>query len=275
MKISFESFKEQSSKIVNESLFTLIAGIRGAGKSTVLGTLGVHTLVIASILESHAVNSAKLYGGENVTGVLYDLDTTTNKQLKADKAFENFNAILDFLIASDDILNNYQAICVDSVSALDKTLLETSRILQEKNGFEQMKIIEQEHLRIIKKLKELHRKGLHIVVTMPILASFDDDGFYVTAKPEIRGITTTSNIAGNFDDILVVNKINNEYIFQMDLIIKKVGKEVSGNEKQLVFHPRISGLSKEDLVSVAGESLLLPADLSYIFKLKKAKLGVK
>lgn len=271
MKISFESFKKNALKYDDDKLFCLIAGVRGAGKSTVLGTLNVPTLLIASALESHAIEASKLFN-DNILPTLYDVDED-GKQMKPDVAMNNLNSILDFLIASDDIHENIQAIALDSISAIDKTLLETTRILTEKNGFERIKIVEQEHLKIIKKLKEIHRKGIHVLATMPILATYDDDGLYTSARPEITGITTTSNIAGNFNDVVVVGNTGTQYIFQMNLIIKKVGKEASGADKQIVFHPRITGLSKQDLVAAAGESLLLPADLDYVYKLKQAKKG--
>lgn len=270
-QLSFDYFKGQN-KVVNENkLFTLLTGIRGAGKSTVIGTLGVRTFLLATTLESHAVTASKIFGGNNIISTLFDTDED-NKQMKPDAALTNLHAILDFLINSPDLLNNIDCVALDSVSAVDKILIETSRILQEKNGFEQLKILEQEHLKIIRKLKELHRKGLHVIATMPILATFDENGFYATAKAEIRGVTTTSNIAGNFDDILVIAKPEKDYIFQMDLMIKKVGKDMTGLEKSVVFRPRITGLSEQDLLHISPD-LVLPADLSYIYQLKVAKQG--
>lgn len=268
--LSFDYFNNQQKNYIEPKLFALISGIRGAGKSTVIGTLKLKTLLITSVLESHAVSAARIYGNDNVISTFYDIDEN-NKQLKPDVALNNLHNILDFLIDSPDLLDNIQALSIDSVSAIDKTLMDTSKILLEKNGFESMRIMEQEHFKIIKKLKELHRKGLHILVTMPILSTFDDNGFYLTAKPEIRGVTTTSNIAGIFDDILVVGKIEGNYLFQMDLLITKAGKEVSGAEKSISFHPRISGLSKQDIFKISKESMLLPADLNFIYRLKQAK----
>lgn len=274
MIISIEHFKEKSKSGGEARLFCLIAGIRGSGKSTAIGTMQLPTLLIASALESHASMAAKVYGGENIITALYDVGDD-DKQLKPDKAIEKLHSILDYLISSKDIFDSIKVVALDSFSAVDKTLLETTRVLQEKNGFEAMKVMEQEHLRIIRKLKELHRRGMHILATMPIMASFDDDGFYVTAKPEIRGVTATSNIAGIFDEVLVVAKYNRQFVFQMDLLFKKVGKEVSGADKQIVFHPRINGLSEQELIGIAGEHLLLPADLNYIYGLKKSKFSTQ
>lgn len=274
VKISFDNFRTQSLSLKDTKLFALIAGIRGSGKSTILGTLEEPTLLIASTLEAHAVESATLFGQSNIIPTLYDVDENS-VQMKPDAALANLHAILDYLLNSDELTKNISAVAIDSVSAIDKTLLSCSRVLQESNAFTVMDIIENEHLKIIKKLKELHRKGLHILATMPILASFDEDGFYLSAKPELRGIRTTSNIAGSFSDILVVGRFGNEYAFQMDLLLRKVGKEVSGVEKQLVFHPRLAGLSRQDLLAVAGEQLLLPANLAYIYGLKKSKREAK
>jgi hypothetical protein len=273
MKISFENFRKNANNFEDDKLFCLLAGVRGSGKSTAIGSLKVPTLLIASSLESHAIEASKLFN-ENIIPTLYDVDEN-GKQLKPDAALNNLNNILDFLIDSNNLLNDIEAVALDSMSAIDKTLLETSRILSEKNGFEKMKIIEQEHLKIIKKLKEIHRKKIHVLATMPIMASYDEDGLYTSAKPEITGITTTSNIAGNFNDVLVVGYTENQYVFQMNLVIKKSGKEASGAEKQIIFHPRITGLSKQDLIAAVGDNLLLPADLDYVHKLKKAKKGVE
>jgi hypothetical protein len=270
--ISFDSFKKNAGSFNDDKLFCLLTGVRGAGKSTAIGTLNVPTFLIASALESHAIEAAKLLNS-NIIPTLYDVDDN-GKQLKPDAALINLNNILDFLISSDDLLKNVEAIALDSMSAVDKTLLETSRVLSEKNGFEKMKIVEQEHLKIIKKLKEIHRRKVHVLATMPIMAIYDENGLYASAKPELSGVTTTSNIAGNFNDVLVVGCMNGQYVFQMDLLIKKTGKEMSGADKQIVFHPRITGLSKQDLIAAAGEALLLPADLDYVYQLKKAKKGV-
>jgi hypothetical protein len=269
MKISFDKFKKK--QFSEEKLFCLVSGIRGAGKSTVIGTLGVPTLLIASSLESHAINAARVFGKDNIIPTLYDVDDN-EKQLRPDAALQNLHDILDFLISSEDLLDNIGAVVLDSISAVDKTLLETTRILQEKNGFESMKIMEQEHFRIIKKLKELHRRGLHVVATMPILGAFDEEGFYISAKPEIRGVTATSNIAGIFGEILVCAKIGDEHFFQMNLLIKKTGKEVSGDKKEIAFHPRITGLTDEDIVEIGGPNRVIPANLSYVYELKKVKL---
>lgn len=272
-KINIDTLKAQSASLKSTKLFALLAGIRGSGKSTVIGTLGVPTLLIASTLESHAIDASQLFGGDNIIPTLYDVEDETQVQLKSDAAISKLHSILDYFLSEESKISDIQAIALDSFSAVDKTLMTTARILQESNAFEVMKIMENEHLRIIKKLKELHRKGFHIIATMPILASFDDDGFYLSAKPELRGITTTSNIIGSFSEVLVVGRFGNDYAFQMDLLLKKAGKEVSGIDKIFVSHPRITGLSRQDLIEAGGEQLLLPADLSYVYQLKKSKRG--
>lgn len=266
--ISFEQFKSQP-KIENK-LFAIIAGIRGSGKSTVLGTLNVPTLIITSSFEAHGVEAARAIGRDNILSVLYDIEE--EKQLKADDALKNLHNILDFLINSEDILKNIQAVALDSVSAIDKTLLETTRIVTEKNNWTVIDLMEFEHLKILKKLKELHRKGLHVLTTMPILARFDEDGFYVSASPELRGTKTSAIISGSFYEILPITKYRGEYIFQMDLSIKKVSKDAQGNEKATIAHPRITGLLTQDLMQVSKD-LILPADLDYVYKLKQAKGG--
>lgn len=266
-QFSFESLK---AKQPSEKLFCLISGIRGSGKSTAIGTLKVPTLLICSSLESHAVNAAKVFGHDDIIFTMYDVDDD-EKQLKADDAISNLHAILDYLIIAPNLLENIQCVALDSISAVDKTLLETTRILQEKNGFECMKIMEQLHLRIIKKLKELHRRGVHILVTMPIMAAFDEDGYYLSAKPEIRGVTATSNIAGIFSEVLVAAKIRNTRVFQMNLLFKKSGSEVSGDKKEIAFHPRINGLSDEDISILSEGTFVLPSDLNYIYQSKLSK----
>lgn len=273
MKISFDKFK--SKKDEDEKLFCLLSGIRGSGKSTAIGTLGVKTLVIASGLESHAFTAAKLFGKENILKTLYDIDEDTNKQLKPDVAIQNLHDILDFLITSEDTQQNIEAIALDSFGAIDKTLLETTRVSQEKNNFEAMNILENEHFRIIRKLKELHRKGLHIIATMPISGKFDDEGFYLNGTPQIRGIRTTQNIMGVFPELLVCAFIRGEYVFQMNVLLKKVGKAVSGEDKEFPSYPRINGLSNDDVKEISGEDWLLPSNLSYIYELKKIKLQNK
>ncbi len=270
MKLSFENLRQASKQHEeNHKLFAIVMGIRGAGKSTVLGTLGVKTFLIASASESHAVTASKLYGGENIISSLYDVDET-GKQLKADLALANLHNLLDFLLTSEDLLENIECVALDSFSAIDKTLMETSQILQEKNTWAQMDMMEMQHLKIIKKLKELHRRGLHVVTTMPILGTFDENNLYVTAKQDMRGIRTPSTIISNFPEVLVICRPEREYCFQMDLTMKKTGKTVSGEDKVFITHPRITGLGLDDLLKVSPD-LLIPADLNYIYQLKQAK----
>lgn len=269
------TFEDLKTKSAPQKLFCLVSGIRGAGKSTVIGTLGVPTLLICSAMESHAVHAAKVFGEDNIKYYMYDVGED-DKQLKPDLAIANLHQVLDYLISTPNLSENIQCVALDSISAIDKTLIETSRILSEKNGFESMKIMEQEHFRIIKKLMELHRKGVHIIVTMPVMAAFDEEGYYISAKPEIRGVTTTSNIAGIFAEVLVTAKIASKHYFQMNLLFKKSGKDASsGDKKEISFHPRITGLSDEDISHVSNETFLIPADLSYIYKLKLAKENAK
>lgn len=269
MKISFENFKNN---FYEEKLFCILAGVRGAGKSTAIGTLNVPTLIIASSLESHAIEASRLFGGNNISSVLYDIDEN-NKQLKADAALNNLHEILDFLINSKDLSENFQCVALDSFSALDKTILEITKVLGEKNGFERPKIVEQEHFRVIRKLKELHRKNIHIIATIPFMATYNDDGLYASAKPEITGVTITSSICGVFTEVLPVGRYDGQHVFQMDVVLTKIGKDVNGGEKTVIIPARITGLSTQDLKLAAGDNLLLPADLDYVYKLKQAKKG--
>lgn len=272
MKISFENFKEQSKQYEENKLFCLLVGIRGSGKSTAIGSLKVPTLLIASSLESHSIEASQMHN-DNIIPTLYDVDKD-GKQLKPDVALSNLHSILDYLINTDELTTNIEAVAIDSFAAIDKTILELTKVVSEKNGFERPKIIQQEHLRIIRKLKEISRRGVHVIATIPIMASVDEEGLYTSAKPELTGADTTSIICGIFNEVLPVTKIGAEHVFQMDLLIKKSGKDATGGDKSIISYPRITGLSKHDLISAAGESLLLPADLDYVYKLKKAKKGV-
>ena len=262
-----------TNKKVDNKLFALILGIRGAGKSSVIGTLNTKTILISSSLESHGIQAAQaLASSESIYSILYDIDSTTNKQLKADEALINLHNILDFLLTSEDIKNQIGAIALDSFSAVDKTLLATTRIASETNNWAAGDIMEIEHLNIIRKLKELHRKGFHILATMPIISLYDENGFYTEARQDIRGVRTASTICGIFPEILPILRYENQHIFQMDLTIKKSSKDVKkGTERATISNPRITGLTYQDLSSIS-EDLVLPADLSYIYKLKKTKL---
>lgn len=269
MKFTFENLKSQSKQLFDNKLFALIVGIRGSGKSSVLGTLGMKTFLITSTLESHSLTAAKAMGGNNIIPFLYDVDDA-QKQLKPDAAIEKLHDILSFLLESPDVLTHVQAIALDSIGAIDKTLLETTRIITEKNNWAVIDIMETEHLRIIRKLKELHRKGLHILVTMPIIATFDEDGLYTTAAPEIRGIKTSSVISGVFPDILPITKYHGQFVFQMDMTMKKVSVDKQGKEKVFIAHPRINGVLQDEIKEASPE-LLLAADLSYINEFKQRK----
>ncbi len=272
MKISFESLKANASKLTEDKLFCLLVGIRGAGKSTAIGSLKVPTLLIASSLESHSIEAVQMFN-PNIIPTLYDVDEH-GKQLKPDLALNNLHSILDYLIETDELENNIEAVAIDSFSAIDKTILEISKVITEKNGFERPKVIQQEHLKVIRKLKEISRRNIHVIATLPIMAALDDEGLYANAKPELTGADTTSIICGIFNEVLPVTKIGHQYIFQMELVIKKTGKDSAGADKSIISYPRITGLSKQDLLAAAGENLLLPADLDYIVQLKKAKKGL-
>lgn len=271
-KISFDNFRAQSKQYEENKLFCLLVGIRGAGKSTAIGSLRVPTLLIASSLESHSIEATQMFN-EGIIPTLYDVDDE-GRQLKPDAALNNLHSILDYLISSPDLKVNIQAIALDSFSAIDKTILETTKILMEKNGFERPKLIQAEHLRVVRKLKEISRRGVHVITTIPIMATINENGLYVSAKPELQGGETTSILFGIFNEVLPVTKMGSEHVFQMDLTIKKSSKDANGVEKSTISFPRITGLNAQDLIAAAGEALLLPADLDYVYKLKKAKKGV-
>jgi hypothetical protein len=264
---SLSSIKQQEQNIDSSKLFALIAGVRGQGKSVNIGTLNVPTLLITSTMESHGVKSAKLFGGELITSVFYDLDDA-GKSLKPDSAITRLHTILDYLISLPDLLTHYTCIAIDSITSVDTTILATTRLTQA-NGFDAPKFSKHEHLRVLQKLKELHRRGVHIIVTMGIMATFTDGNLYRTAKPVLYGTTTTDTVTSLFDEVLVIVKQDTEYLYQMDLRIKKAGKEVSGDEKQIAFYPRIAGIADSQIVDMFGDGMLIPANLAYIYKLKQ------
>lgn len=182
--------------------------------------------------------------------------------------------LLDYLISEPNLKEKYQVIVIDSLSAVEEMICEQpfAILAAAKSPWDLFGILKAEHLKVIRKLKTLSRRGLHVIATMPIKATFDSNGLYMSAEAIIKGTINLSQLAGCFDEMLMIAVYDGLHYFQMDACLTKTAKSKNGEERTTPFYPRINGLNKDDIAHLTNNSNLLRCDLAYILELKQDRM---
>jgi hypothetical protein len=279
---NFDAAKKSAAKALKNPLLELIVlGSQGAGKSYCIGTLGVKTLYLYGLRESHGPKTASVQGKANVEPMCIDYGVWPGE--KDERAFTSDES-LEFLraILMDQAYiksQAYKAIAVDGLAVLE-AMVKGTQEWKEKcrttagkhNTYKETEATQEILGEVIGLLKACQRElGTHIVVTGVLdVKSTDAFGAIDEAAPRLGGYGLAESLNQHFGDIAVVGKMTRggetKYKFQFLTDLTKVSKDESGNQKKAMnFSPRLSGLDIQEPT--------MPADLSLLAKLKADRMG--
>lgn len=266
--IDFDSLlKEATKPVADETLFACICGPRGSGKSTLVSTTGLPTLLLSFNMESHGVTSARSLGA-TVANVFLDVDNEGN-QLSADAVITKLKEIL----IHPELPKKFGAVALDSLSVFDLYVNQHSTV-KSAQKYKEAEATETLYNDIIKLLRNLQAKKVHILCTLAVEAEIDKNtGESINVTPTLRGYNMVNKVLGAFSDIFLVGpvlvteedgsteKIN---VIQFGGKFTKAGKKMSGEARSLTFNPRLSGVPSQYM----PEEGYLPASLRKLIDFK-------
>ena len=272
MSINLEKAMARAKAGLKKSpLQAVVLGSSGAGKSSLLGTMGVKTLYLHATGEDHGPRAATALGGDNVVSICIDQDDD-GKELQADKVFELIKSICrnsDFIKA-----NKFSAIVLDGFAVLEhlakKTTAWKTKCLTsagKHNTYKESESTLDVITEVIDSLKNAQRElGVHIAVTCMLdVKGMANDGSITEAAPRLAGYGLAEGLIQQFGDVLVVGKVtkNNvsKYKLQFLTDLSKSSKDEQGDlKKAMNFSPRISG--------AINLPAFMDADLAAVIKFK-------
>lgn len=267
-----ESMADQSA-----ALEAIILGPGDAGKSTLIGTLGVKTLFLYTTRERHGSKSAKIYGGDNLLPVC--INRKDGKDLNAD---ESITYLMQILTDTETLKSaGIEAIAIDGLTELDFLVRDTAKwknlCLTDKgkhNNFAEGTATLQCLRPIIVALQELHRTlNMHYMITC--VTDVKEKGIYgeiLDATPKVQGYFVAESVIQMFNDRLLVGPMTRDdvtkYKLQFGAKVTKVSKDDKGGIKKINnFTPCIKGVSADELPAY------MDADLAKFYEFKKEKLS--
>jgi len=242
----------------------IVFGSSGSGKSSLIGTMGLDTLILHGTREHHSVANAqhrnRVWAVENevdapnITGVDY--------VVLDDKGSTNFNASyknLLSLLRDSTIADNFKAVVLDGWYELQGIVQNTDAWREycatDRGGHNKYKEGEAtQHLfnEVRNALLNLRRKGLHVVTTCTaVQVNNPEDPTDIQAKPALMGFNTAEMLTGGFADVLFITTIrtDNEYYHKLvfNATVGIESKDEKGKVKKVSFSnfkPRISGMGE-------------------------------
>lgn len=280
IKFDFKKAKEQARKAMkNPLLEAIILGPQGAGKSFLIGTLGVKTLYLYGTRESHGPKAANVKGDKLIEPMAIDYGIwpgeETARQWDADESWQFLTTVLSDLEYLKT--EKFAAIAVDGFKVIEDIVKGTTEWKEKcksakgvHNSFRETESSQEMIGRLVGQLKTAQRElGLHILATGIVdVKETDQYGAYVEAAPRLGGYGLAEAINQFFGDVLLVGKMTRagetKYKLQFLTDLTKVSKDEAGQQKKaLNFNPRVTGLEMPPYMD---------ADLKALADLKKEKL---
>lgn len=256
------------------SLFLLLLGPSGNGKSYMLGTFGCKTLYLYTQGETHGVTSSQTLGRENVIPVCIDRDG--ERELSGDEALSRLNAILDDIAGLKAA--GFKAIALDGIPELEEIIRQTTKFKVATtapsgahNGFAVSPITRTMLRDIIVKLKKVRRElGAHVCVTCTLtVKEYAEDGTIMDAKPQLIGYEVPASLGRQFDDVLIIGRMERagKIAYRVQLLasatVRALDQLTQSVKKTFDFSPRITG------VDILGMKDTIEPDLKTIIALKE------
>ena len=251
-------------KMEKKLINAIVLAPSGGGKSSLAGTFGVPTLYLYASSEGHGPEAASTFANCEVSPICIDSDRTPDEAL----------AFLMAILSDKEFLNQFGAIVLDSATALELLIRETTRFAAacttdkgKRNGFAEGPAA----LAIFNEILGLMREsGKHTLLTC-ILDVRDMDpetGEILDASPRLGTYSLAEGIVLQHSEVFVIGPLTKDdktaYRIQFAARMSKASKEATGKVKKMLnFSPRVTG------VKALPNSLA--ADLTALIKLKEGK----
>ena len=258
----------------NDSLFLLLLGASGNGKSYIQGTFGLKTLYLYTTGESHGVKSASSLGGGNLVNVALDRDG--DKELTPDETLARLFLILDDVESIKAA--GFGAISIDGASEIENVIRNSTRFKTNvKSPFDEGPVTLGVFRQIINRLKHLQRTlNIHVCLTCILnIKEMSEIGLITDSTPQLHGYQVATGLVQQFDDVLIIGRMQKgekvAYKLQLLASVTKTTADFKTKDikKTFNFSPRLTGL---DITSLGAT---LDADLSKIIALKQGKTNGK
>lgn len=283
MAFDFNAIIKAQTEIVSRGIPKLIclAGVRGSGKSSALGTLPKDKkgLLVQCASESHSYISARglataKYGSSShITP--FDLDSVNGQPIVGDAVIGRLLELLN----DEQLIKHYNVVMLDSLGAIDEHVAKTTEVMSA-DKFSQTKAIRSIYDRIFSGVRKYLAKGGMIIYTLP-LDTYNDENGVTVSTPRIRGTGAITAILGETPVIAIAacnveledDKIVRDYVLSFDGSISKskakiVSMSGSGKDMKIKAVPqmincncRITGLPADKIPSC------IPNDLEVLLKL--------
>ncbi len=261
-----KAIKESAEQSAKRELNAVILGSSGAGKSSLLGTAGVPTLLLYFQGESHGVKAAQA-STKDLTSICVDTESGTS--LGADAAYTRLLSILE---SPQDIKKlGVKFVAIDGLSEIEQLVRQTSKwklACQSANGKHNNYGEGSATIALIKPIvNALKATGLHHAMTLIMdVTELGPYGEILEAKPRLATYSVAESILQTFGDVICVGRMAKDdqvkYKLQFLTELTKVSKDERGTmKKSMNFSPRIEG--KRDLPPY------IDADLAKLIEFKK------
>lgn len=263
-KASLEAKKD----LANNSLFLILLGASGNGKSFIQGTFGVKTLYLYTTGESHGPRSASTTAGSNLVPVCIDRDG--DAELSPDDSIARLLSILDDVEGIKKA--GFGAISIDGASEIEALIRASAKFKANvKTSFDEGPATLAIFRQVINRLKVLQRTlGLHVCLTCILnIKELSETGVIMDATPQLNGYQVATGLVQQFDDVLMIGRMQKAekiaYKIQLLATASKTTADFKTKEikKTFNFSPRITG------IDIVAQGSTLDADLSKVIELKK------
>lgn len=262
-----QAIKDAQSDLVNKSLFLILLGQQGGGKSYAQGTYGGKTLYIYAQGESHGPRNAKTLGGTNIMPSC--IDRVDGVTLSPDESLKRLHDMLDDIEGIKKM--GIKAIALDGATEIEAIIRETKSFKEKTlKPFTDGPVELAAFREILNKLKKLQRElNVHVCVTCILeVKEVGEDGEILDSTPKLHGYQVAAGLVQQFDDVLVVGRMTKgekkAHRFQLLAGVSKTSTDFATKviKKTVNFTPRITGV---DILSLGAT---LDADLGKLAELK-------
>ncbi len=266
-----QAIKEAQTDLTNKSLFLLLLGQSGSGKSYAQGTYGLKTLYLYTQGENHGPASAATLGGANAVPVC--IDRVGGAVLSPEDSLARLDTILDDITSIKK--HGFQAIAIDGATEIEALIRGTAKfkVISAKNSFEEGPATLLVFRGILNKLKKLQREtGIHVCMTCALtVREYGEDNAIIDSTPQLVGFQVATGLVQQFGDVLVVGRMvkndKSAHRFQLMAGVNKTTKDFKTKEvtKTFNFSPRITG------TDITALPRTLDANLAGIIAIKEGK----
>lgn len=257
-----KAIRESAEQTSRRELGAVILGSSGAGKSSLLGTSGLPTLLLYFSGESHGVKAAQA-SSDMLTSIC--VDSESNTTLSADASYDRLLGILN---SPQDIKKlGTKFLAVDGLTELEQVIRGTTKwrtMCQSTSGKHNSFAEPASTIAMVKPvlsaLQNLQRSlGIHYATTLILdVTLLGPNGEIEEAKPRLQGYSVAEAILQTFGDVVPVGRMSkgNEIKYKLQFMtdLSKVSKDERGTiKKSMNFGPRIEG--KRDLPDLMDASL--------------------